>query len=165
MLINKLFKLMKRLIFTFYVKIKAKNYKKVIANRFTIVNKNTVLGKNVNFNGLVIYGNGNVTIGDNFHSGRDIVIFTRFHNYNGKKIPYDETYLLKDVVIEDNVWIGGRVSIVGNVRIGEGSIIQAGSVVVKDVPKLSIVGGNPARVFKKRDEKHYYNLKNQNLFH
>lgn len=162
---NKFFKSIKRIIYTFLVKLKAKSYKEVIANGYTSVNKNTILGNNVNFNGLLIYGNGNVEIGDNFHSGRDIVIFTRFHNYQGSKIPYDEKYILKKVIIEDNVWIGGKVIIVGNVKIGEGAIIQAGSVVVNDIPKLSIAGGNPAKVFKKRDEKHYLNLKNKKMFH
>lgn len=49
-------------------------------------------------------------------------------------------------------------------RIGEGAIIQAGSVVVKDVPPLAIVGGNPARVFKWRDKAHYYELKEKKQF-
>ena len=52
-------------------------------------------------------------------------------------------------VIEDDVEIGANALILGPVRVGQGSIIGAGSVVVKDVPPYSVVVGNPARVIKK----------------
>src|SRR5690606_19187142 len=51
-----------------------------------------------------------------------------------RRTPYDDTYLVRDIVIEDNVWLGSRVIVLGGVRIGEGAIVQAGAVVVKDVP-------------------------------
>ena len=56
----------------------------------------------------------------------------------------------KWVIIEDDVWIGTRAIILPGTRIGKGSIIGAGSVVTKDVPQYSIVGGNPARILKTR---------------
>jgi len=52
------------------------------------------------------------------------------------------------VVIEDNVWIGDNVNIIGPVRIGYGAVIAANSVVRKDVPPRTIVAGAPARVIK-----------------
>ena len=52
------------------------------------------------------------------------------------------------VIIGKNVWVGDKVSIMPNVRIGDGAIIAANSVVTKDVPPYSIVGGNPAKVIK-----------------
>ena len=64
----------------------------------------------------------------------------------------------KDVTIGDNVWIGSRVIILGGIIIGEGAVIQAGSVVSNDVPKYSIMGGNPAKEFKSRDIDHYNKL-------
>jgi acetyltransferase-like isoleucine patch superfamily enzyme len=54
------------------------------------------------------------------------------------------------IYIEDDVWIGARSIILSGVRIGEGSIVAAGSVVTKSVPPYSIVGGVPARVIKSR---------------
>ena len=60
--------------------------------------------------------------------------------------------------------MGDRVIIIGNVEIGEGAIIQAGSVIVRDVPPLAIVGGHPAIVLKFRDNEHYATLKNQGHF-
>ena len=88
------------------------------------------------------------------------------HNFNhGNKIPYDNTYICKDIEIEDNVWLGDRVIVLGGVKIGEGAIIQAGSVVVSNIPKYGIAGGHPAKVFSERDVSHYEALKDQGKFH
>lgn len=122
------------------------------------------LGANDNFNGTVIKGNGKVIIGDNFHSGQDVLMLTSFHNYMGTKIPYDETVITKDIVIGDNVWLGDRVIILGGVTVGEGAIIQAGSVVVSDIPKCVIAGGHPAKQFKCRDIEDYEDKKQKKLF-
>ena len=113
---------------------------------------------------MKVTGNGNITIGNNFHSGGGILILTSNHNYEGKSIPYDETTIDGDVVIEDNVWLGQNVTILQGVKIGEGAIIQAGSVVVSDIEPCSIAGGHPAKVFKKRNEEHYYELKQEESF-
>ena len=130
------------------------------------LSKRTYLGKNCHFNGLRIIGGGKVVIGDNFHSGTDIIIITQNHNYNkGEAIPYDSKRIYKDVIIKDNVWIGSRVTILGGIRIGEGAIIQAGSVVAIDIPKYAIAGGHPAEPFDYRDIKHYEKLKKEGKFH
>lgn len=54
-----------------------------------------------------------------------------------------------EVIIGDNVWIGDKCTILQNVHIGDGVIVAANSVVTKDVPPYSVVGGNPAKVLKK----------------
>lgn len=131
----------------------------------TELTKNTFLGDNVNFNGLIINGGGRVAIGDNFHSGPDCLFICQNHNFDGgKTIPYDATYIYKDIVIEDNVWLGSRVIVLGGVTIGEGAIIQAGSTVVSDIPKYAIAGGHPAKVFSKRNIEHYEELKAKKRF-
>lgn len=130
------------------------------------LNGNTWLGNNVNFNGLRIEGRGKVTIGDNFHSGTECLLITQIHNYDtGSAIPYDSTYTLKEICIEDNVWLGSRVIILGGITIGEGAIIQAGSCVVSDIPRCAIAGGHPAKVFMYRDIEHYERLKKEGKFH
>lgn len=53
----------------------------------------------------------------------------------------------------------------GGVNIGEGAILQAGCVVVTDIPPLAIVGGNPAKVFKYRDSDEYQKLAENNKFY
>ena len=141
-----------------------KNYGKNLRVNFPCkFTKKTSVGNNCSFNGIKIMGDGNVTIGNNFHSGKQCMIMTNNHNYEGNKLPYDDTYIVKDVVIEDNVWIGTHVIILGGAHIGEGAIIQAGSVVVGDVPALAIAGGHPAEPFKYRDEDHYYKLKRMEI--
>jgi acetyltransferase-like isoleucine patch superfamily enzyme len=55
-----------------------------------------------------------------------------------------------EIVIEEDVWIGYGVTVLTPARIGRGSVVAAGSVVVADVPPYSIVGGVPARVLKMR---------------
>lgn len=127
----------------------------------TRLNKRTHLGKNCNFNGLVIEGCGKVVIGDNFHSGVDILFITQNHNYKGNALPYNKEYVYKEIIIGDNVWIGSRTIVLSGNTIGEGAIIQAGSVVVSDIPKYGIAGGHPAKVFKYRNKEHYETLKKE----
>lgn len=129
------------------------------------VTSNTYLGRHVCFNGMQISGNGEVKIGSYFHSGFGCQIITSFHNYEGKKIPYDETFIDKNVSIGECVWFGNNVIVLGGVKIGEGAIIQAGSVVCKDIPAYSIAGGHPAIPFKIRNIEHYKELKRKRLFH
>lgn len=131
----------------------------------TILTENTYLGRNTNFNGLIVNGRGNVVIGDNFHSGSGCLFITDTHNYNGNRIPYDNESIIKDIVIKDNVWIGSNVVVLGGVTIGQGAIIQAGSVVVSDIDELSIVGGHPAKIFSYRDHERYNYLKKMGRFH
>ena len=57
------------------------------------------------------------------------------------------------VVVEDNVLFGANAVVIEGVRIGEGSVVAAGSVVIEDVAPGMVVAGVPARVVKKKDEK------------
>lgn len=129
------------------------------------VTNNTYLGKHVCFNGMSMSGNGKIVIGNYFHSGTRCQIISSFHNYEGEQIPYDNTFLDKDVYIGDCVWLGSNVIILGGVTIGEGAIIQAGSVVCKDIPAYSIAGGHPAIPFKYRNKEHFLQLKEKKCFH
>lgn len=135
-------------------------------NAPSVVTPTTHLGSNVHMNGLVVNGRGNVRIGNNFHSGADILLISQNHDFDtGNAVPYGDGYVLKDITIEDNVWLGARVIVLGGVTIGEGAIVQAGSVVVSDVPRCAIVGGHPARQFAMRDVEHYERLVAEGKFH
>lgn len=130
------------------------------------VTENTYLGERVCFNGMAISGRGKVKIGDYFHSGTGCQIITSFHNYDSDDaIPYGNGYVHKDVTIGNCVWLGNNVIILGGVTIGEGAIIQAGSVVCKDISAYAIAGGHPAVQFKTRDKEHYKELKEKKAFH
>lgn len=132
---------------------------------YSFVNKNTELGEHVCFNGLQIHGNGKVKIGRHFHSGVECLIIAQNHNYEGTKIPYDETFIYKDIEIGDFVWLGSRVMILPGTKIGEGAIIQGGAVVHGEIPPYAIAGGNPAKVFKYRDIEHFKKLKAEEKFY
>jgi acetyltransferase-like isoleucine patch superfamily enzyme len=108
-------KRLKRQYYTMRVRRSAKSVgSNLKVNGLSSVTGNTTLGQNVNFNGMKISGGGDVMIGDNFHSGPECLFICQNHNYdNGSAIPYDSTYVYKDVTIEDNVWLGSRSIILG----------------------------------------------------
>ena len=130
------------------------------------VTRRTELGDHVHLNGAFFYGGGVVKIGNWCHAGEGLKVFTRNHNYDkGDAIPYDSTYITKDVIVGDFVWIGVEVILLPGTTIGEGAIIQAGSVVHGHIPAYAIAGGNPAKVFAQRDIEHFKRLKEKGKFH
>jgi len=79
-------------------------------------------------------------------------------------LAYNAGKYLKDIVIGECVWIGARATILPGAKIGEGAIIQAGSVVHGEIPPCAIAGGNPAKVFTYRDKKRYSQLRKTDLY-
>ena len=121
--------------------------KHAVINSHVYIDDNSGIGKNSRIQ-------GELHIGKNVMIGAALIVYTKNHNFERLDIPiceqgYAET---KPVVIEDDVWIGGRVIILPGRKIGKCSIIGAGSVIVKDVPPYAIVGGNPAKILKYRNE-------------
>lgn len=109
----------------------------------------------VNFNCNFV-DDGKITVGSRVMFGPAVTIATVGHPLNPKLREYMYT---DPVAIGDNCWIGGNVTILPGVTIGENSVIGAGSVVTKDIPANCIAVGNPCRVvrfFDERDEKYYY---------
>ena len=104
---------------------------------------------------------GKCQIGNGTIFGPRCKIHTSNHHYEGEMLPYDHIYNVKDVTIGENVWVGADVSIMPGVTIGEGAVVAACSCVTKDVPPLAVVGGNPAKVIKYRDEAKYNALKSE----
>ncbi len=121
-----------------------------------IVQKNAefIVGDNSGVTNVSIQCFDRITIGNNVNIGNGTVIFdTNFHSLDWE-IRSDRSKDIKSaitspVIIEDYVFVGARCIIGKGVRIGEKSIIAAGSVVVKDVPPCQLWGGNPARFIKK----------------
>ena len=93
-----------------------------------------------------------VKIGKNVMMGPECYIYTRNHVFKDKNIPMIKQGFseIRPVIVEDDVWIGSRVTILPGVRIKKGTVIGAGSVVTKDTPEYSICCGNPAVVKKMR---------------
>ena len=94
---------------------------------------------------------GGITIGNYVLMGPNVGIFTPEHAFD-PALRMEGYEISRPVVIGDNVWIGGIVSIMGGVTIGENSIIGAGSVVTRDIPANVIAVGNPCRVLREITE-------------
>lgn len=108
--------------------------------------KNIQVGKNFFMNQCCTFmDRGGITIGDEVFIAPKCNLTTINHDFN----PYNrQATFCKPIVIGNRVWIGIGVTICPGVRIGDNSIIAAGSVVTKDVPPNAIAGGNPAKVLK-----------------
>jgi acetyltransferase-like isoleucine patch superfamily enzyme len=91
--------------------------------------------------GLFLCCAESVTIGDGVAIGEDAII----RDHDGHEITGGRPSRAP-IVVEDRVWIGMRAIILKGVTIGEGSIIAAGAVVTKSVPRGVLVAGNPARI-------------------
>lgn len=87
-----------------------------------------------------------ITIGDDAMIGPNVSLIT-----SGHPLPPSERrggIIAKPIVIGSNVWIAAGATIIGGVRVGENSVVGAGSVVTRDVPPNTLVAGNPARVIR-----------------
>lgn len=122
------------------------------------IDDSSILYKNCNLKGYVKIGKKclintncyirpNTTIGDNVALAPNVKVLSDSHEISdGDRRWGKQTYL--PIVIEDGVWIGCNVIILGGVTIGEKSVIGAGSIVTKDVPSNTLSVGIPAKVIK-----------------
>jgi acetyltransferase-like isoleucine patch superfamily enzyme len=94
--------------------------------------------------------NAKIVIGRNCLTGSNVTIITSKYKTEGTKNFRKNTSIEKDVIIEDDVWLGSNVVVLPGVKIGRASVIGAGTVVVKNVPPFSIVVGQEMRVIKSR---------------
>lgn len=96
---------------------------------------------------LIILDAAKVEIGDNVFIAPNCGIYTAGHPFDVEDRNKGLEYAFP-VKIGNNVWIGGHVSIMPGVAIGDGSIIAGGSVVTKDIPAGVLAAGNPCRVIR-----------------
>ena len=119
---------------------------------------NITIGNNCDFNGICIVSYKRVRIGDNCQFASSTMIAdTDFHPVdNAERLkqmtgePFDYAKVKKDdIIIGDNCWVGWGCIILKGAKIGNNSIVAAGSVVLgKEYPPNSIIAGNPAQVVK-----------------
>ena len=110
---------------------------------------NIEVGKNffANYNCTII-DVAKVRIGDNCQFAPNVSIYTAGHPIH----PVSRNSLYeygKEVIIGDNVWIGGNTVICPGVHVGSNTVIGAGSVVTRDIPDWCVAAGNPCRVIRK----------------
>lgn len=117
----------------------------VQAKLYTHKRATLTVGTNTRLNGVHIDARNRVTIGNNVRiAPYTIILDSDFHDV---KDHFAEGKT-SEIVIKDNVWIATRATILKGVTIGENSVVAAGSVVTRDVPPNTIVGGIPAKVIK-----------------
>jgi|SRR3989338_83022 len=80
-----------------------------------------------------------IEIGNNVNIGHQCLFITNRRQYIGHNSP-------EKIVVEDDVWIGSRVIVLGGVRIGKKAVVGAGCVVSKNVPPYSLAVGNPVQI-------------------
>ena len=104
---------------------------------------------------------GPIKIGKNVYIGTNVSLLTPVHPFRWQQrnmrfkpdgTAFDYEYA-KPIVIGDNCWLAGNVTVIGGVTIGEGCVIGAGSVVTRDIPPNSLAVGNPCRVIRQITEK------------
>jgi tetrahydrodipicolinate N-acetyltransferase len=105
------------------------------------INIGAVIGEGTMIDMNVVLG-GRATVGKNCHIGAGTVLAGVI-----------EPPSAKPVVVEDDVVIGANVVVLEGVTVGKGAVVAAGAIVIEDVEPYTVVGGTPARVLKKIDEK------------
>ena len=111
-----------------------------------------IIGENVTINrGCRMFASfhnkcSKIIIGNNVAIAPEVTFFSAGHDYQDLKLPDNG----ESIIVGDYVWICGNATILQGVKIGEGAIVAAGSVVVKDVEPYTVVAGNPAKYLKNR---------------
>lgn len=112
------------------------------------------IGNHVSLNANVYVNacsGGTIRIGNDVLIGPNVVLRASDHRFDDVSVPIRlQGHSAGTIVIEDDVWLGANVTVVGGVRIGRGSVIAAGAVVVADVEPYSVMGGVPARLIRRR---------------
>lgn len=108
------------------------------------VEDGVVIGPNVE-----IYNKAKVSIGYQSTISQNVFICTASHDISLKSLDL----VTKSIQISPYSWVASRALILPGVFIGEGGVVAAGAVVVKDVAPWTVVGGNPAKFIKKRELK------------
>lgn len=117
-----------------------------------IVKKNArlVIGNNCGMSNCSIFCSTKISIGNNVMIGGSVKIWdTDFHSIYPeiRRTPHDHG-ISREIIINDNVFIGAFAIVLKGVTIGENSVIAAGSIVSKDIPPNEIWGGIPCKKIK-----------------
>jgi acetyltransferase-like isoleucine patch superfamily enzyme len=114
---------------------------------YTTGGENIRVGRNVFINqNCTMYDLGGIDIGDDVMIGPNVSLITSGHPLEPSERRAGVT--AKPIAIGRNVWIAAGAIVIGGVTVGENSVVAAGSVVTKDVPPNTLVGGNPAKVIR-----------------
>lgn len=106
----------------------------------------------INYNAtLYAHDNSKIVLDDRVVVAAHVMICSVYHDMEKMGEAFNTQLLEKDVYIGKDVWIGAKSIVLPGVSVGEGAVIAAGSVVTKDVPPFTVVGGVPARKIRVRN--------------
>ncbi len=121
-------------------------------NVFLFHVENLSIGNNVSIHPMCyIQASGGIEIGNDVSIAHGVTLMTENHSYNEMNMPIKDQPIKKlPIVIEDDVWIGAKATILCGKTVKHGSVIGANAVVTKDVAEMNIVAGNPAKIIRLR---------------
>lgn len=100
----------------------------------------------------VLGAGGGLRIGNNVLIGQNVNFHSENHNFSDKdRLIREQGVRYEGIIVEDDVWIGSKVTVVDGVTIGQGAVIGAGSVVTKSIPPYAVAVGVPAKVVRYRE--------------
>ncbi len=117
---------------------------------------NISIGNNVSVHPMCyLDAAGEIIIGNDVSIAHGVTVMSTEHNFDDIDKPIkDQGITAQKTIINDNVWIGAKVTILAGIEISSGSIIGANTIITKNVEADSIAVGNPGRIIKKRDDDH-----------
>lgn len=146
-----------------------------VYGKIYLINTNISLGNNVKlYPGIQFFGDGDISIGDNVSIGNNSMIYASKgagikigdntiiaaqsyivdmnHGIHKSELIKNQGYDVSEIIIGSDVWIGANVTILKGVKIGDGAVVGAKSLVNKDIEENVIVGGVPAHVIGNRKD-------------
>lgn len=107
------------------------------------------IGNGCAFSGVSIGAKKSIEIGDNVMVGvNSLITDFDWHSFDAEDRDNKNKMIARDVIIENNVWIGANSTVLKGVHIGKNTIIGSGSVVVCNMPENAICGGNPCKILR-----------------
>jgi len=120
-----------------------------IARGFRFLWGNMIVGDHVALQNTFCDDSATITIGPHSFFGHNVRLLTPYHDMECLDADRRRVVRCRPITIGKGVWIASNAMVLAGVTIGDGAVVGAGAVVTKDVPSMSFVGGNPAKIIRR----------------